>query len=112
MQYKAPEVPPMFTSKSSTRELSVVGRSARSAEGAEMKDRTCFAPSRSVKPQSPSPTMVSYSVIVASEAITLLQPPVMILRMRGDEKVMDEVPSLGDGVEMLDGWAGMVAGLV
>lgn len=83
----------------------MVGRFARSAEGVEMKDRTCLAPSRRVKPQSPSPTMVSYSVMVGSEAMTLLQPPVMILRIRGEEKVRDEVPSLSDGVEVLDVWA-------
>lgn len=39
-----------------------------------MKDSTCLAPSRSVYPQSPSPTIVSYSVIVGSSLMTALQP--------------------------------------
>jgi hypothetical protein len=46
-----------------------------------MKARTCFAPSRSVYPQSPSPTMVSYSVIVGSSLMTALQPAWMRARI-------------------------------
>lgn len=80
----------MFTSKSSTRELSVEGKVARSAS--LMKCSTCLAPSLKVYPQSPSPTMVSYSVIVGSSLITLSQPAVMIFRTCESESWILDVP--------------------
>ena len=83
----------MFTSRSSTREERVEERVERSAE--PMKCRTCFAPSRNVYPQSPSPTMVSYSVIVGSSLMTLSQPKVMILRTWESENWILEVCDAG-----------------
>lgn len=80
MQYRAPDVPPMFISRSSTNELSVEDNVDKSTFGEEMKWRTCLAPSRKVYPQSPSPTMVSYSVIMGSDLMIWLQPAVMSFR--------------------------------
>ena len=66
-----------------------------------IKCRTCFAPSRSVYPQSPSPTIVSYSVIVDSSFMTLSQPAVIIWRTCVSENWIFEALSLNlvDGTE-------------
>lgn len=53
-----------------------------------MNARTCFAPSRSVYPQSPSPTIVSYSVIVGSSLMTASQPAWMRLRISASSNLI------------------------
>lgn len=42
-----------------------------------MNESTFSAPERSVRPQSPSPTIVSYSVMRGSSFMSALQPAVM-----------------------------------
>ena len=56
-----------------------------------MNARTCLAPSRSVYPQSPSPTMVSYSVIVGSSLMTASQPAWMRARVEASSNLMRAV---------------------
>lgn len=54
----------------------------RELEGREERnERTNEAPEESVVPQSPSPTRVSYCVIVGSEEMSLLQPVVIMAFM-------------------------------
>lgn len=75
-----------------------------------MNARTCFAPSRSVYPQSPSPTIVSYSVIVGSSLMTALQPAWMRLRTSASLNLIWAVE--GERVLERDGPVALLAAVV
>lgn len=84
MQYRAPLVPPMLISNSSTNAEIVFDRfwdERESGGWEERKESTNEAPDARVVPQSPSPTRVSYCVIVGSEVMSLSQPVVIIVFM-------------------------------
>lgn len=68
----APEVPSMEVSTSSARFRTVPSASLEIFDDFR-KARMVSAPLRSVVPQSPSPTMESYSVIIGSAVMRLLQ---------------------------------------
>lgn len=70
-----------------------------------------MAPSRNVYPQSPSPTMVSYSVIVDSSLITRSHPAVMIFRTWESKNGILDVISLGLEEVVLVVFARMFDGL-
>src|SRR4051794_17608790 len=104
----------MLTSSSSMSFDRVLGRGTSDGVRAR-KSMTTLAPSRSVYPQSPSPTIVSYFVIRGSEAMREWQPEVMMLRIWESVNWREEVIGVdrlvADGVSVVREEVGRACGL-